>query len=113
VLDRLKERHLGLEKMVAEVSKVEGLRIDAAGLVEILRSNPFAGSFLLAAAKMDDDYKKNLLPTDFADWNDISKCFGTYTAAKQDCSKLPNYDSVELPPFLKHALIKIVKNAQE
>jgi adenosylcobinamide hydrolase len=113
VLDRLKERHFGLEKMVAEVSKVEGLRIDAAGLVEILRSNPFAGSFLLAAAKMDDDYKKNLLPTDFADWNDISKCFGTYTAAKQECSKLPNYDSVELPLFLKHALIKIVKNAQE
>jgi adenosylcobinamide hydrolase len=113
VLDRLKERHFGLEKMVAEVSKVEGLRIDAAGLVEILRSTPFAGSFLLAAAKMDDDYKKNLLPTDFADWNDISKCFGTYTAAKQECSKLPNYDSVELPLFLKHALIKIVKNAQE
>jgi adenosylcobinamide hydrolase len=113
VLDRLKERHIGLEKMVAEVSKVEGLFIDASGLVEILRSNPFAGSFLLAATKMDDDYEKNLLPTDFADWNDISKCFGTYTSAKQECSKLPNYDSVELPPFLKHALIKIVKNAQE
>ena len=113
VLDRLEERHIGLEKMVAEVSKVEGLFIDATGLVEILKSNPFAGSFLIAAAKMDDDYKKNLLPTDFADWNDIIKCFGTYTAAKQDCSKLPSYDSVELPPFLKHALIKIVKNAQE
>jgi adenosylcobinamide hydrolase len=113
VLDRLKERHFGLEKMVAEVSKVEGLCIDAAGLVEILKSNPFAASFLLAATKMDDDYKKNLLPTDFADWNDISKCFGMYTATQRDCSKLPSYDSVELPPFLKHALIKIVKKEQE
>ena len=82
-------------------------------LAEILKNNPFAGSYLLAAAKMDDDYKKNLLPTDFADWNDISKCFGTCATTKQDCSKLPSYDSVELPPFLKHALIKIVKKAQD
>ena len=113
VLDRLKERRLGLEKIVAEISKVEGLSIDASGLFEILKSNPFAGSFLLAAAKMDDDYQKNLLPTDFADWNDISKCLGNYKVTKQDCSKLPSYNSVQLPPFLKHALIKIVKNAQE
>jgi len=113
VLDRLKERHLGLEKIVAEISKVKGLNIDASGLVEILKSNPFAGSFLLAAAKMDDDYQKNLLPTDFADWSDISKCLGNYKVTKQDCSKLPSYDSVQLPPFLKQALIKIVKNAQE
>jgi adenosylcobinamide hydrolase len=112
VLERLKERHFGLEKMAAEVSKVEGMNIDAESLAELLKNNPFSTSFLLAAAKMDDDYKKNLLPTDFSDWNDISKCFGTYTATKQNCSKLPSYDSVDLPPFLKYALIKIVKNAQ-
>ncbi len=113
VLDRLKERHLGLEKLASEVSKVEGLSIDATGLAEILNKTPVALSFLLAAAKMDDDYKKNLLPTDFTDWTEISKCFGTCMLTKQDCSKLPNYDSVNLPPFLKYALIKIVKNAQE
>ena len=85
----------------------------AAGLAEILKKNPFAASYLLAAAKMDDDYKKNLLPTDFTDWTEVSKCFGaSCTLSKQDCSKIPNYDSVDLPPFLKHALIKIVKNAQ-
>ena len=75
MLDRLKERHLGVEKLAAEVSKVEGLRIDAASLTEILKKNPVAASYLLAAAKMDDDYKKNLLPTDFADWTEISRCF--------------------------------------
>ncbi len=36
-------------------------------LTEILKNNPFAGAYLLAAAKMDDDYKKNLLPTDFTE----------------------------------------------
>jgi adenosylcobinamide amidohydrolase len=55
VLDRLKERHIGLEKLASEVSKVEGLQIDTVGLTELLRNNPVAASNLLAAAKMDDD----------------------------------------------------------
>ena len=112
VLDRLKERHLGVEKLAAEVSKVEGLEINAAELTELLKNNPIATSYLLAAAKMDDDYKKNLLPTDFKDWTEISKCFGTFASSENDCSKLPNYDSIDLPPFLKQALIKIVKNTR-
>jgi adenosylcobinamide hydrolase len=112
VLDRLKERHLPLERMASEVSKVEGLAVNADVLAEILKKNPFAGVYLLAATKMDDDYKKNLLPTDFTDWTEIGKCFGAIAQSKQDCSKLPNYDSVDLPPFLKHALINIIKNAQ-
>jgi iron complex transport system ATP-binding protein len=109
VLDRLRERHLGLEKLAAEVSKVEGLGIDANELAEILKKNPFASIYLLAAAKMDDDYKKNLLPTDFMDWTEVSKCFGAATQSNQDCPKLPSYEKIDLPPFLKHALIKIVK----
>jgi adenosylcobinamide hydrolase len=112
VLDRLKERHFGLEKMAAEISKIEGIKIDAESLAELLKNKPIAASFLLAAAKMDDDYKKNLLPTDFTDWNDISKCFGNYTPNQQDCLKRPSYNLVELPPFLKLALIKIIKNRQ-
>jgi hypothetical protein len=113
VLDRLKERHLGVEKLAAEVSKVEGLRIDAASLTEILKKNPVAAAYLLAAAKMDDDYKKNLLPTDFADWTEISRCFGSCSHFESDCLELPSYKSVDLPPFLKDALIKIVKKEQD
>ena len=110
-VDRLKERHLPLEKLATEVSKVEGLAVDAKGLEEILKKHPIALVYLLAAAKMDDDYKKNLLPTDFKDWAEISKCFSASTFS-QDCSKLSNYPSVDLPPFLKHALINIVKSSQ-
>jgi hypothetical protein len=112
VLDRLKERHLELDKLATEVSKVEGLGIDTTELVEILKNNPAAVGYLLAATKMDDDYKKNLLPTDFADWNEASKCFGASEISKTDCSKNPNYSSVDLPPFIKQALIKILKNAR-
>jgi adenosylcobinamide hydrolase len=112
VLDRLKERHLGLDKLASEVSKVEGLAFGVESLAEILKNNPAAGGYLLAAAKMDDDYKKNLLPTDFADWNEASKYFGASEISKTDYSKDPNYSSVDLPPFLKHVLIKILKSAQ-
>jgi adenosylcobinamide amidohydrolase len=112
VLDRLKERHLSLEKLAAEVSKVEGLAVDAKGLEEILNTNSCFGAVLLAAAKMDDDYKKNLLPTDYEDWTEVSKCLGVSSLSSQDCSKPPNYDQVELPPFLKHTLVKIVKEAR-
>ena len=101
-----------MRSLRSEVSKVEGLAISPQDLKEILKNSPFASAYLLAAAKMDDDYKKNLLPTDFAGWEEVSKCFGNYSASKQDCIKQPDYPEVDLPPFIKHALIKIVKKAQ-
>jgi hypothetical protein len=55
---------------------------------------------------MDDDYKKNLLPTDFQNWNQITGYIGN----SEDCKKLQGYEAVELPPFIKDALIKMVKN---
>lgn len=109
VFDRLKERHLPLEKLAAEVSKVEGLAVDAEGLAQILKNNPATGALLLAAAKMDDDYKRGLVPTNLAGL-DVCKCFGA--DLRQDCSKVPSYDAVDLPPFVKYALINIVKAAQ-
>jgi adenosylcobinamide hydrolase len=104
VVDRLKERQLSLEKLAVEVSKVESLAIDAQGLAEVLKKNPAFGWQLLAAAKLDDDYKKNLLPTDYKDWETAGKVI-----ADADHADLPNYNAVDLPPFTKVALIKIVK----
>ena len=86
--------------------------VTAGDLAEILKRIHQAGMWLLAAAKMDDDYKKNLLPTDFSDWIEAIKCFGASAISKQDNSKIPNYPTVDLPPFLKHTLIKIIKSAQ-
>ena len=111
VLDRLKERHLPLEKLAAEVSKVEGLKVDAQGLAEILKNKPLALAYLLAAAKLDDDVKKNLLPAELGDAAELSKRFGNPASTAAECSKVPSYDSVDLPPFLKQSLIKIVTEA--
>ncbi len=107
VLDRLKERHLPLEKLASEVSKVEGLSMNAERLATILRRDTCTLAILLAAAKMDDDYRKNLLPTNFSEWNQISGCLG----AEDNFSSMAGYDSVDLPPFLKHALISLVWEA--
>ena len=111
VLDRLRERHLPLEKLAAEVSKVEGLKVDVEGLAEILKNKPLALARLLAAAKMDDDVKKNLLPAELGEANELSKGFCNPEMSPVESSKLPNYESVDLPPFLKHTLIKILLEA--
>ncbi len=109
VEDRLKERHLPLDKLATELSKVESLTVDATTLVNILANKPVFNAYLMAAAKMDDDYKKNLLPTNFANWNEAIKGFGNSTASKKDDSKLPNYEKIDLPPFVKHVLIGIIQ----
>ncbi len=101
VADRLRERHLPLEKLAAEISKVEGLAVTADGLAEILKKTSSAGWQLLAAAKLDDDYKKNLLPTDFKDWSSVNQVINEIDN--------PNYSAVDLPPFIKAALIRIIK----
>ena len=113
VIDRLKERQLSLDKLALELSKVDDLAIDAQKLEEILKKNPFASASLLAAAKLDDDHKKNLLlPAEFGDINEASKCFAFWTQPKIDYSKKPNYSNVDLPLFLKQALINIIKQSQ-
>ncbi|HSV49148.1 MAG TPA: adenosylcobinamide amidohydrolase [Candidatus Acidoferrales bacterium] len=101
VFDRLKERHLPVEKLAIEISKIKGLEISVEKLTELLKKNPSALASLLAAARMDDDYKKNLLPTDFKDWNQITGC--------EDCKTLQGYEAAQLPPFIKNVLINIVK----
>jgi len=104
VLDRLKERHLPIEKLATEVSKIEGTEVSAEKLAEILKNNPPALTSLLAAAKMDDDYKKNLLPTGFQNWAQMADTL-------EDYKKLQGYNATELPPFIRNVLIRIVRAA--
>jgi adenosylcobinamide amidohydrolase len=111
IFDRLKERHLPLEKLATELSKVEGLAVDAESLKEILKNNPLTITYLLAAAKLDEDVRKNLLPYELDNAAKSSECFRSFFQAKFDCSKLQGYDMVDLPPFLKYVLINIVSES--
>jgi adenosylcobinamide amidohydrolase len=111
VLYRLKERHLPLEKLAYEVSKIGGLYVTPERLGEIIRGSQSAAIALLAASKLDDDYHQNLLPGDFDNWCQAIEGFSEFIENKVDPSKLVNYDKVDLPPFIKQALVVIVSNS--
>jgi adenosylcobinamide amidohydrolase len=102
VLDRLKERHLPLEKLATEASKIEGIEVNADELGKILEANPKAAWNLLAAAKLDDDVKKGLVPAGLANIEALRQYIG------KDYTKRSGYDTADLPPFIKAALINVL-----
>jgi len=119
VIKRLSERHLPLEKLSSELSKIDGLKVDEKTLAKILRNEPLFASVLLAAAKIDEDIKKELIPFEFKNINVLSENFGSLLSRQsRSDTKTPSgqarkkdYSSANLPPFLKHVLINMVKNA--
>jgi adenosylcobinamide hydrolase len=124
VLNRLKERHLPVEKLASELSKVTSLGIDektlASSLVKLLKDKPFFASALMAAVKLDEDVAKELIPPEFGKIELLSKNFGGFPLSRQteDGAKtLSNpangseYDLIGLPPFLKQVLIRMIKSA--
>ena len=82
ILNRLKERHLPIEKLAFELSKVKSLGADektiASNLVEILRSDPLSASVVMAAVKMDEDVEKGLIPPEFGQIGVLGKSFGEF-----------------------------------
>jgi hypothetical protein len=80
-------------------------------LAEILKNKSLDLAQLLAATRMDDDFKKNLLPAELGNVEMLSKCFGNPDSTVTHCTKLQSYEEVDLPPFMKQVLIKIVKKA--
>jgi adenosylcobinamide amidohydrolase len=119
IVKRLKERHLPLEKLASELSKVDGLKVDEKTLAKILRNEPLLASFLMAAAKIDEDIKKELIPSEFGNIDMLSKNFGIFLSKQTNSSATApsepadngDYSPVDLPPFLKQVLINMVKNA--
>jgi adenosylcobinamide hydrolase len=117
IRERFRERHLSMEKLASEVSKVDGLKVDAQMLARILGTEPLFASLLFAAVKLDDDIKKGLVPSEFGDVNAVSKRFGNLISQATNGAKTPkpevknDYGAVELPVFTKHVLINIVRSA--
>jgi hypothetical protein len=85
-------------------------------LMEVL-SEPLYASFLMAATKLDDDVKRKLVPVEFGNIIDLSKRFGNLVSESKSLTEKTRgqparteLDAVDLPPFLKHALISIMWN---
>jgi adenosylcobinamide amidohydrolase len=119
VMKRLSERHLPIEKLVSELTKIDGLAVDKKTLEKILRNEPLLASVLMAAAKIDEDIKNELIPSEFKDINGLSEKFGdllskqsrsdTKTPSRQ--ANKEDYSAANLPPFLKQVLINMVKKS--
>src|SRR4030042_2176115 len=118
IKERLRERHISIEKIASELSKVNDLKVDTQMLAKILGTEPLFASLILAAVKMDADIQKELRPSEFGNIDAVSERFGSLLSETSNGAKIPtgpkvknNYDSVDLPPFTKHALINIVRSA--
>jgi hypothetical protein len=108
---RLAEHHLSIEKLAFELAKSKAFGDEKTlqtKLENILSSDHLASAFLLAAVKMDQEYKKGLIPKEFGDVNVLSKSFGKLIS-KLERSQEAEYLKVDLPPFIKQALINILQ----
>jgi adenosylcobinamide hydrolase len=121
--ERLKERHLPIEELAAELAKVKSLNANektlTARLTKLLDTNPVFATVVLAATKLDDDIAKDLIPPQLEETAQGSKNFAELLS-KQDYKKIKptnkNMDAseteqVNLPPFLKEVLVRYLKNA--
>lgn len=116
VIKRLTERHLSMEKISSEVSKIKGISLDAYTLEKMLKSKPVFSVLLLAAAKLDDDAKKDLIPKEFGNIDLLSNQFSEKFLNSKKININSNVELfnqmslVELPPFTKHILVAFLMN---
>ena len=118
IFDRLSERHISMTKIASELSKVKSLSLDEktleTSLTNLLKTEPFYASLVMAAIKLDEDLAKGLVPPEFGDPNVVSKRFGAAIISSQNSNNIApfnNYDDVSLPYFLKQVVISIIKSA--
>ncbi|XHH07962.1 MAG: adenosylcobinamide amidohydrolase [Candidatus Bathyarchaeia archaeon] len=110
---RLSERHLSIEYLASELSKAHVFgdqKTVASKLEKALAKDAVSATFLLAAAKLDDDSKKGLLPNDFGDVEKLSIDFGSLIGKKSVKETISGYAEINLPPFTKQAAIAILHN---
>ena len=113
ITQRLAERHLSLKKLACETSKIKSISIDHQELENQIKSKPVMASLLLAAAKLDDDFKKGLIPKELGDINILSNKFSeTFLDSSNNCKNeiINQLGSVDLPPFTKNVLITFLIN---
>ncbi|MCL1970636.1 MAG: adenosylcobinamide amidohydrolase [Candidatus Bathyarchaeota archaeon] len=110
---RLTERCLSLEYLATELSKIQifgNKETITSILQQCLASNPVYTTFLLAATKLDDDLKKDLIPHELGDTASLSKAFGCLILEQKTVEKLLFFSEINLPPFTKHVAIAIIQN---
>jgi adenosylcobinamide amidohydrolase len=123
VIDRLKERHLPIEKIASELSKIGNLNADEKALTlkltRILKTRPLFAALLMSTVKIDEDIEKELIPAEFGETELLGQNIGDLLS-KQACenAKKPSLDvnvgkcdMTDFSPFLKQVMISMAKGA--
>ncbi len=113
VADRLRARHMSIDKLATEFAKVKSLQLSEEALTKKLNDaliDPRYASFLLAAAKLDDDVKIDAVPKELSDILGVSEKFGELISADDEAQEIPKneLDVIDVPPFLKQAMLQIL-----
>jgi adenosylcobinamide hydrolase len=113
---RFAERHLDIAKLAFELAKVKSLDQDektiAAELNRLLKENVVLASALFAAADLSREFEEGRLPREM-DAVTLGTRFGELLSKKNSNNKnsqTEDCEEVDLPVFLKHALIALLKN---
>ncbi|MDR2699877.1 MAG: adenosylcobinamide amidohydrolase [Nitrososphaerota archaeon] len=112
---RLSERHLSLDYLATEFSKIQifgDKKTVISTLEQVLASSSISAIFLLAAAKLDDDFKKGLIPNDCGDIVSLSKGFGCLLLNHGFTENILTLSEVNLPYFTKQAVFAILQNSR-
>ncbi len=116
LLDRLVARHLSIEKMALELSKINTLNMGkeqlTATISAIVDNHPLSAVTLLAAVKLDEDVESGLLPPQLGEVEALAKRFGDQAAGCNNQNlgiAETELTQAELPPFLKYALLSLLR----
>ena len=115
VAARLKARHQSIDKLASEFSKMKTLHADEKAITDKLKATlkrPLYASCLLAAAKLDDDILKGMVPEEFCSVADVSEQFGKLVSRDKKIEDIPKSDleTVNVTPFLKQTLLRMLLN---
>jgi adenosylcobinamide amidohydrolase len=116
LVDRLSARHLPVEKMASELSKVKRLKKSkeelARSILTMITQEPLAASLILAAVKLDEEIENGILSPELDEIDKLSKSFGERVSG----NRIPRAELNEaelsqanLPPFLKRTLIGLLR----
>jgi adenosylcobinamide amidohydrolase len=120
IIERLSERHLSVEKIAVEMSKIKSINANEKTITDILNgalnTNPLFASLLIAAAKLDEDFKRGLIPPQINPTAYLGKQFGDLLINQLHETSVKNNENQEensptdLSPFLRQALTTLTKN---
>jgi adenosylcobinamide amidohydrolase len=114
VLSRLKERHLSVDVLAGELSKLEALREEKEGLslrlITMISEDPLFAELLLFAAKMDEDMARGLVPREFKSPEDSGTALESIFLNKVNRDEMrivtsAELDPIDLPLNVKHVLL--------